>query len=449
MVRASGAGLCDAASRLLGADFARRAAVAGRVPVSGGRFVAALILTSPGPRSYTGEDTLELLLPGNPHLLERVTDELTHGLRRLGHPARRAGPGEFTARAYLNGRLDLAQAEGVALAVSARSDAELRAARLLLAGSLGKSAERWTGRVASLLARVEAGIDFVDQEDVVAIACGEVLAECRALRAELAARLAGESGREAGSRQPRVVLAGAPNAGKSTLFNALLGRVRTIASPLAGTTRDAIVEPLELDAPGGRLEIQLVDLPGLDVDAGDRFGTDVPSVVDAAMRRTALTALESCDLVLHCRPIDAPASASADAPAAAELAQVLEVVTKIDRLDGAPIPDGAIPTSAVTREGLDLLRTQLAERLAAAPTSVGADVSTLTDRVRNAMAAAATALDEVIRGVAGEPARAAPSAPEVVAAGLRTALDRLGEIRGRVDPDEVLGMVFSRFCIGK
>lgn len=449
MVRASGAGLCDAASRLLGADFARRAAAPGRVPVRGGLSVPALILTFPGPRSSTGEDTVELLLPGNPHVLERVTDELMHGLRRLGHPARRAGPGEFTARAYLNGRLDLVQAEGVAMAISAGSDAELRAARLLLAGSFGAVVDAWAGRVAEVLARVEAGIDFVDQEDVVAISCGEILLQCQALRADVAGHLAGDLGREARSRQPRVVLAGAPNAGKSTLFNALLGRERTIASPVSGTTRDAIVEPLALQTPGGRREIHLVDLPGLDTDAGDGLGPDAPSVVDAAMRRVALAALESCDLVLRCRSIETPGWDSAGAAFTTGRAPLLEVVTKIDRVDGARVETDGIATSAVTGEGIDLLRRCIAERLEVAPAPMAAEMSALSDRAKAAIRAAATALDEVIQTASDEPAHAAPAAPEVVAAGLRTALDRLGEIRGRVDPDEVLGMVFSRFCIGK
>ena len=186
----------------------------------------------PAPHSYTGDDSVELQLPGNPIVLERVIDALIASGRERQLDVRRAEPGEFTARAYLNGRLTLTQAEGVAATIAAQSDAELDAARLLLSGRLADFAQRLAEDLAAALALVEAGIDFTDQEDVVAISPVDLHARFVDLRARLDDQLAHAVGMERLQAIPWVVLVGAPNAGKSALFNALLNRERAVVSPM-------------------------------------------------------------------------------------------------------------------------------------------------------------------------------------------------------------------------
>jgi len=419
-----------------------------------------------GPRSFTGEDVIELLMPGNPELLDEAAESLVDSLRRGGHAARRAGPGEFTARAYLNGRIDLAQAEGVAAMIAARSDAELRAARELLAGRLGERAASWSSRVAALLARVEAGIDFVDQEDVVSISCEAVVAEASVLTSELRGWLTAGAGTERRSHLPRVVLTGAPNAGKSTLFNALLGRERTIRSPLAGTTRDAIAEHLAVETPVGTVDVLLVDSPGVESAAapepddgcehgGEEYRRSSPAtratagdMVASSMQRTAMNAVAGADLILRCTP-EAPSRLTCeDGPGQpSDRCTEIPVLTKSDLLSTADCPAGMVPTSAVTGAGLDELRQRIAERLLDVGSLRGAESVPVSLRAQGALACAAELLEQAtaLAGAGDGPL----TQPELVAAGLRRALDALGDVCGHVSSDDVLVLVFSRFCIGK
>ncbi|MEM1099723.1 MAG: GTPase [Planctomycetota bacterium] len=177
-----------------------------------------LLTTFPGPRSYTGDDTAELQLPGHPALLERVLRQAF----ALG--ARSAEPGEFTFRAWQNGKLDLLEAEGIAALIAARSDAQLAAARSLHQRDLGHVADQLAATLTDALALVEAGIDFTDQEDVVPIPPDALHAKLETLAAQLDELLRGARSWSALEALPRVVLAGPPSVGKSTLFNALLGR---------------------------------------------------------------------------------------------------------------------------------------------------------------------------------------------------------------------------------
>ncbi|MEL7239922.1 MAG: GTPase, partial [Planctomycetota bacterium] len=214
--------------------------------------IPATLLCFRGPRSHTGEDVVEYHLPGNPLLVAMLLRDLQRGGARL------AKPGEFTARAYFNGKLSLDEAEAVAIAIGATNDGELAAAKRLRAGELAGRVAIVTDGVADLLARCELGIDFTE-EDVEVLPRDDAIAGLATLQSQLAALLE-ETGRvEALQVVPTVVLAGPANAGKSTLMNRLLGRERVVISDTVGTTRDVIAE--DLDLPGGR--VRLLDVAGL------------------------------------------------------------------------------------------------------------------------------------------------------------------------------------------
>ena len=384
----------------------------------GGDVLPVLLIAYAEGRSYTGEDSAEILLPGSPLVLDRVLGLLA-GLPGV----RLAEPGEFTARAYLAGRLTLEQAEGVAATIAAQSEGELESARELLAGRAGARYRAWADEVTTLLALVEAGIDFSDQEDVTAIASVELRRRLLRVLAELLE--SGGAAVSAGRTLPRVVLAGAPNAGKSTLFNALLGRRRAVVSAEPGTTRDALEEPLDLgrDVPGAGT-VLLVDAAGLEAPRD--------AEIAAAMRGATRAALRSADLVVHCDP-DGRFPALPIAPRSA-----LRVRTKSDRAAAGGSEELAV--CALDGWNLGALRAEIA-RLAIAGRASG--LAALLPRHRAAMARAAAHLAE-----AAALARAAAGA-EVMAGELRPALDALGELVGRIDADRVLGRVFAAFCVGK
>lgn len=385
------------------------------VPALASRFAA--------PRSYTGEDLLELQVPGNPALVDRLLRAILDRARSLGREARLAEPGEFTRRAFTAGRIDLTRAEGVAATIAATGDAELEAAALLRRGRLGQWAEALVDKLANLLALVEAGIDFVDQDDVVAI---EPAALARGL-----AEIEGELGRllDRGrawaeiEAAPWVVLAGPPNAGKSTLFNALLGRRRAVESDAAGSTRDVLTEPLRLDVGGRALEVMLVDMAGLD---------EPTAVLDRAVQRAARGAIDRAELIIELRDRAAPPPAAplpADKPRLAVHAKA-----DLSRDGGADLN-----VSGLTGEGLEALREAIARRVADRAVAIGGRMLALQPRHRLALAEARDAIAE---------ARTLDE-PELLAATMRDALDHLGAVGGRMSPDEVIGRVFATFCIGK
>jgi tRNA modification GTPase len=446
IVRASGPQVPALAGALLGwGDFrpgvrpARLTLPCGSLPVIALAFAA--------PRSFTGEHVLELLLPGHPHLIRCALDACTAA------GARAAGPGEFSARAVLHARLSLEQAEGVAGVIAAATRAELDAARRVLDGHAGREYRAWADRITALLALVEAGIDFSDQEDVVAISPGELLERLAGLLAAMHARLAGARGGESRPHAPRVLLAGPPNAGKSTLFNALLGRRRSIVAPLHGTTRDLIEEPLELRASAGRsLTVMLADTPGLD----QRLASGGPA--DRAAQDLARRAMLECDLILWCRPLRSgpwPLDPHGPLP---QGVPVLVVRTMAD-LPAASVhavsdvDDSGIPVCAMDGWNLPTLRTAIFDacwRGSAGPGSGGALALTpLWPRHQDAVARAAAHLEEVRELLSAHADSPRLDHAEVVAGVLRDALDALGELTGHVAPDDVLGRIFATFCIGK
>jgi tRNA modification GTPase len=409
VVRVSGQEAFAVAARALGMDVARaRGARAVRIDVLG-HGVAGFALCMPGPGSYTGEDVVELHLPGGAILLGHALA----ALRRAG--ARDATPGEFTRRAFENGRLSLEQAEAVLGLIQAESEAAAQQATRVLRGGLRDVVARVRGQVEEALALIEAGLDFTEGETG-AVAEQMWQPHLAAAQAEVAAALAGLP---AAAAHGELLLVGAANAGKSSLCNALVRRDRLLVDAAAGTTRDVVRVSLD----GGCV---LLDAPGDWPAGGTQAGVD-----RAALElRDRLAARAAARLLV----IDASAPVVPDAPAGARVAAV--VFTKIDlsvppAVAGFPgVPRFAV--SSVTGDGI--------ARLAAFLGGLGgASTSAWAERPRAELEAAA-----------GELERARHSRDDaLVASDLRAALRALDGIDGRSTPEDVLDRVFARFCLGK
>ena len=432
----------ESAAASHGTHFWQRGIYVSQIKVCGSA-IPAIAVISPAPRSYTGEDSVEIQLPGNPALLDRIIDALVLCAAERTIDARRAHPGEFTARAFLNGRLSLTQAEGVAATIAARSDAELRAAANMRNGSLGQLARGLADHLAGSLALVEAGIDFTDQDDVVAISRTALHARLRALRDQIDMHLSRAVGVEQLASVPWVVLCGRPNSGKSTLFNALLGRERAVVSAVAGTTRDVLSEPLAIQTDHGPAEVMLVDLAGLDQSGA--------ASIDRFMQAAARGAIARAELVLHCVSFNEQLMGDlpGDTPG-------LIVRTKSDLHAAACEAGGAcgnafeqVAVSARSGAGLDDLRRQIALRLADRAVSLAADALALQPRHESALRSALVNLDAALDLVASQRQGDHLRDPELIAASMRSALDDLGSLAGDITPDHVLGRIFASFCIGK
>ena len=414
-IRLSGERVCEVVANVVTGEPRGRGVSGGSLHLSETRSLPVLLARYVGPRSYTGEDVLEILLPGSPVLLERALAKLVSVVG-----VRLAQPGEFTLRALRHGKLTLAQAEGVAAVIGAESNEALAAAREMLGGAVGRQAGAWVAEVVHLLSLVEAGIDFSDQEDVRAITIGALRARLGALGEAMRAGLSPVSAARPREGTPLVVLAGAPTAGKSTLMNALLGRKRAVASPQAGTTRDVLVEPLTL--PGGQV-VQIADAPGAGV-------TGAAGEVDALGQAAAAAAWEAADVVVWCDPVgrfDAP-------PRVGPRARVLRVRTFADR--PGPHAPGVIEVCGLDGWNVAELRREIAS--AAWGAASGFSVA---PRHRAMLEAACAAINQA--------AASADLGDEVVAVNLREALAALGELTGETTTDDVLARIFANFCIGK
>jgi tRNA modification GTPase len=326
--------------------------------------------------------------------------------------ARQAEAGEFTARAYFNGRMDLSAAEGVAATIAAHSESELRAARQLMAGELARRLRPAIDELTEMLALLEAGIDFSD-EDISFISTDALRDRIARLDEQLAALVAESARYERLTHEATFVLVGKPNAGKSTLLNALAGHERAVVSPIAGTTRDVLSAEVVLV----RGVVRVMDVAGIENDA-------TPAGIERDMSDRAARAAESADFVILVSDT-APANYSSTAD--------LVVHTKADLAAKPPLA-----VSALTGHGLAELRRAM-DDLAFGRSPAGASLA-LNARHLQCIAEARAALDRV---------RKAASPAEITALELRDALDALGRVLGQVTPDEVLGRIFSTFCIGK
>lgn len=378
------------------------------------------------PRSYTGENLVEFHLPGN-LLLAQMTLQY---LLRLG--ARLADAGEFTARAYFNGRLDLTEAEGIAATIHASNQQELSAARQLMAGELSRRVAPIIEEVAQTLALVEAGIDFSD-EDVSFLSPQQ--ASARIAKADRALEdLLRDSARfERLSHEPTFVLVGRPNAGKSTLLNALAGQERAIVSPVAGTTRDVLSAPITL----ARGVIRLIDVAGIEhFDASPgKSVDDAHAHIHRQMQEHAIRAAQTADRLILLRDIT-----QSEADPMLPRPPDLVVLTKVDLVDSAcDSRNSYLEVSARNGSGMNELRAALDE-LAFGATASSAKLALNTRHVQSI---------EEARIALAHAANQTSATPELLAMELREALDALGRIAGPVSPDDVLGRVFSTFCIGK
>ena len=423
VVRVSGSKAGDVIDALAPPRPKKRLAALRRIrdPQTGETLDEGLVLWFAAPRTETGEDMAELHLHGGPAIVKSV-------LATLGQQpgCRLAEPGEFARRAFNNGKLDLAQVEGLADLIDAETEAQRRQALAQMCGALSELYEGWRNDLIRASALAEAAIDFSDEADVASDAFATARKMVGELRAAIAAHLDDGNRGEILRDGFRVVLAGPPNAGKSSLLNALARREAAIVSEEAGTTRDAI-------------EVRL-DLEGLPVIVTDTAGIREPqgAIEREGIRRTLAHAREA-DLVLWLSDAAAPPIAPPPDVSARGDKFFLALATKID-IPGARPAAEMLGVSAKTGAGLAELVRQVA---GLARDRIG-DLSSpaiTRERYRQQLNRCINALEQFMY--------LNSSAHELRAEDLRIAAQALGRITGRVDVEDVLGEIFARFCIGK
>lgn len=418
IVRVSGPRARAIAQRLVAGELVPRRVSVRAIALEGGELERGLVLFMPGPRSFTGEDVLELHVHAGEANVRAVLEAV------LAAGAIAAGPGDFSRRAFELGRLGLDEAEGLAALIGARTDAALAQARRLAAGEVGRQVESVRARVLDLRAEIEANLDFPEDVDPADVARWRE--EAQAIELAVASWLERfEAGRRARERA-RVVLAGPPNAGKSSLFNALLGHARAIVSETPGTTRDYVEAELAI----GPWAATLVDTAGLR-DAGE--------AIERAGVQRSVAQVEGADVVLWVEAADAP-----DAERPRDLgAHVVAIESKRDVGKRRASWLGVATPHGGEARGIEAVHEALAQWFRAGADSAWIGLARHRDRAREAVAALADARARLHDD----------AALELAAVALAEAQSRLGEItgRGRAGPigAEVLDRIFARFCIGK
>jgi tRNA modification GTPase len=382
---------------------------------AGGESLERAVVTSfPGPRSFTGEDMLEVTVHGSPFLVEAVIEAF------VAAGARPAGAGEFTRRAVANGKMDLVQAEAIRDLVAADTAWQHRNARQQLAGELSEQFKGLRGALVKLLAIVETSLDYEAQG--VAVPVGEVAAQWEECRSQVAALLATAGAGERLREGLRLVILGPPNSGKSTLFNYLAGAERAIVSPHPGTTRDLV--EAELDLGGVRIVVQ--DTAGL------RAGGDE---IEAEAHRRAQAAAAAADLAVVLWAMDA--ENDAEPAAAAETLPTLRVRSKVDLAPGNKIAEGWLGISCHSGEGLEDFRSELLRRVLGGVPDLGGAVA-IAARHRRTLEEASSELEACDF-----------QCPETAAENVRWAVRAVDELIGEISTEEVLDEIYGSFCIGK
>ena len=442
VIRLSGTDAAAVAARLFRprsgralADYPARVAVWGDIlsPDEPGRVLDdGLCTLFHAPHSFTGEDVAEISCHGGVLVTRSVLDACL-----------RAGgglflPGFFTRGAFLNGRLSLDEAEALGNLLEAGSDEQLRLSRAGMSGHLARETEAIYGALCPVLANLEAGIDF-PEEDLTELTPAELAAAVAEAEGRVCRLLATYRTGHAIAEGIPTAICGAPNAGKSSLYNRLVGRDAAIVTAVAGTTRDVLSETVPL----GRVTLRLSDTAGLreSADEVERIGVS-----------RALAALEAAELVLWIADPTAPAEADADADGAAETVAaaeasgkaVIRIRTRADLLPH-PLPtgDGWLYISTVTGEGMDALREEVERLFIDGALRTGEDAVVFSAR----QAAALSDCADALRRVAGS--LAAGLTADICAEDVRVALDALGDVCGRNVREDVISEIFSRFCVGK
>ncbi len=391
------------------------------------------------PRSYTRQDLVEIHTIGSPVVLEMIRR------RAMGLGAIAAQPGEFTARAFFSGAMDLATAEAVAGMIRSRTDTQLRASRRMMDGSLAHFISDVRDELAELLALVEADIDFAE-ESIEFIHPTDLHGRLAAIAIHLSQLSSEAKSMERFDQLPRILLFGRPNAGKSTLMNILSGTSRAICAAAAGTTRDILSAPMRL----GRGEAILLDAAG--VDQSD-------DVVNSQARMLTLDAAQQVDLV--CLVVDLSATeddAALELVRTLGLVQVVVAANKCDLLSAVEVAPriqgmeawkvGPVQgVSAKSGVGIDLLQAAWLDALGDdAGTTLG-EAMLLSERQRSVIAYACEAIQRALK--LSESAVETVDCADLAAFELREALDALGSVSGAVTTDDLLGRVFANFCVGK
>jgi tRNA modification GTPase len=385
----------------------------------------AMVVWFPGPGSFTGEDCAEIHLHGSPAVVSAVMALLSSlpGVRP-------AEPGEFTRRGFLNGKMDLVEAEGLGDLLQARTSGQRRQAFRQMSGQASSRFESWREQLMQIRAHIEAGVDFADEPGVAEAAAPAIDMNIQALHSQISAELRRSTGSELLRDGFRVVLAGCPNTGKSSLLNVLAGREAAIVSDLPGTTRDAIEVTLELDG----MPVIVTDTAGLRSNVAD-------AVEEEGVRRSRQH-VSGADLVVWVWSADVMGSKVLDT--SIEQPDVL-VENKYDLLENRlgllrNDADGSIRISCQTREGIAELLAELTARLRE---RFGDVESALFVSARQKLAAERSVrhLKDAL-GIGSDRL-------ELKAESIRFAAEEIGRLTGRVDVEEWLGAIFSRFCIGK
>lgn len=376
-------------------------------PQSGEQLDEALILWLPGPATVTGEDVVELHLHGG----RAVVNDTLAGLARCDN-LRAAGPGDFTRRAFDNGKLDLSQVEGIADLIAAETATQRRNALAISGGSLTKRAEAWRSTLLTFAAQIEAQLDFSDEDDAATALDADQVTRLRADLQSWVDAPAVERLREG----IRVVIAGPPNAGKSTLLNTLAQRPVAITAPIAGTTRDIVEAPVSLDG----IPFLLMDTAGLH-DASE-------DMIEREGMRRAQAAIADADIILW---LGEPDAMIGDA-------RVVRILARADeRTYGGEAMSDSLAISAVTGEGMNALRTELLARSRALLPS--GDAIAINRRQRERIGALLAEVSGVL----------ASNDALIQAEHLRRALRAIDELVGRAGIEDMLDALFGSMCIGK